>query len=274
MSVITPTEIKKLCERYGLNPSKKYGQNYLISDNPIRKMVEAADIRPGDRVYEIGPGFGVLTFELLKSGARVCAFEIEQKLRPYWEEQQVKYPNLEIVWGNALRLWGSYVANEKGSYKVVANLPYQITSEVLETILESDTPPETVVCMVQKEVAERIIAKPGDMSILAVSIQYFGTPRIVARVGKGSFFPSPKVDSAAVGIGNITSRKDSKIFFKLVKAGFHHKRKMLANNLRDALHLEKEVIEHHLESLNLPSGVRAEALSVDDWIKLSKLLTR
>lgn len=237
-------------------------------------MVEAAGIKPGDTVYEIGPGFGILTFELLKAGAHVRAFEIEQKLRPYWDSYQTSFPNLEIVWGNALRLWGDYVANEKGPYKVVANLPYQITSEALETILESDRPPETVVCMVQKEVAERIVAKPGDMSILAVSIQYFGTPRIVARVGKGSFFPSPKVDSAAVGIGDIVPRKDSKIFFKLVKAGFHHKRKMLANNLRDALHLEKKVIEHHLESLNLPLGVRAEALSVDDWIRLSELLTR
>ncbi len=274
MSILTPTVIKQLCERYALNPSKKYGQNYLISDAPIRKMIEAAEIKSGDVIYEIGPGFGVLTYALLEAGAQVRAFEIEQKLRPYWEEQQKKYPNLEIIWGNALRVWDEYSSREKMEYKVVANLPYQITSEALETILESARPPERVICMVQKEVAERIVAQPGDMSILAVAVQYFGTPRIVTRVGRGSFFPSPKVDSAVIEISDIKKREGVDIFFKIVKSGFHHKRKMLANNLRDAYSLEKEVIEQHLESLNLPSGVRAESLSVEQWIKLAKLLTR
>ncbi len=274
MSLLTPTQIKRLCEEYSLSPSKKYGQNYLISELPVQKMVEAAGIKPGDVVYEIGPGFGILTFELLKAGAVVRAFEIEQKLKPYWEKYQAEYPNLEIVWGNVLWQWDEYVKNEKRPYKVIANLPYQITSEVLETILESSNQPEQVICMVQKEVAERIVARPGDMSILATSIQYFGIPKIVAKVSRGSFWPSPKVDSAVISITQIQPRADSTIFFKLVKAGFHHKRKKLLNNIVEAYHIPKTEVETVFESLNLNYNIRAEELSIEEWEKFSKLLTR
>lgn len=271
--ILTPTQIKQLCTEYNLSPSKKYGQNYLISESPIKKMIEAAEIKSGDIVYEIGPGFGILTFELLKAGARVRAFEIEQKLRPYWEKYEKEYPNLEIIWGNALRVWNEYVEKETYSFKVVANLPYQITSEAFEAILESPRQPERMVCMVQKEVAERIVAKPGEMSILAVSIQYFGTPRIVGKVSRGSFFPSPAVDSAVIAIKDIHAQKDSERFFKLVNAGFHHKRKMLVNNLAEVFDLSKPQVQNICRNASLIEGVRAEELSVSDWVKLDKLLT-
>ncbi|HRH23150.1 MAG TPA: 16S rRNA (adenine(1518)-N(6)/adenine(1519)-N(6))-dimethyltransferase RsmA [Candidatus Magasanikbacteria bacterium] len=274
MSLLTPTEIKRLCAEYSLTPSKKYGQNYLISELPVQKMIEAAQIKPGDAVYEIGPGFGILTFELLKAGAIVRAFEIEQKLKSYWEAHMVEYPGLEIVWGNVLRQWNEYIQNELRPYKVIANLPYQITSEVLETILESTNQPTQVICMVQKEVAERIVARPGDMSILAVSIQYFGVPKIVAKVSRGSFWPSPKVDSAVLSITNIQSRGESVDFFRLVKAGFHHRRKKLLNNIVEAYNISKIEVEDIFEKLNLNKNIRAEELSIEEWEKFSKLLTR
>lgn len=274
MSLLTPTQIKQLCEEYDLTPSKKYGQNYLISEVPIQKMIAAADIKPESRVYEIGPGFGILTFELLKAGAHVRAFEIEQKLRPYWEEYEKQYPNLEIVWGNALRQWEEYVSTEKEPYKVVANLPYQITSEMLETILESKNPPTQLVCMVQKEVGERIAAKPGDMSILAVSVQYFGKPKVVAKVGRGSFWPSPKVDSAVISVTDIQPKSDTTAFFSLVKSGFHHKRKFLSKNLSELNGLAKESIIGVFNAIGLSEKVRAEELSVEQWVNLDKLLTR
>lgn len=271
---LTPTQIKRLCEEYSLTPSKKYGQNYLVSSMPIQKMIEAASIKSGDRVYEIGPGFGILTFELLKTGAHVRAFEIEQKLKPYWEPFEKQYPNLEIVWGNALKQWDDYVKNEKKGYKVVANLPYQITSEMLQVILESVNPPECLVCMVQKEVGERIVASPGDMSILAVSIQYFGKPKLVTTVNKGSFWPVPGVDSAIISVTDIQPKPDNKNFFTLVKSGFHHKRKFLSNNLSEGLSLEKEQVISVFGQVGLDEKVRAEELSVEQWIQLDKLLTR
>lgn len=274
MSLLTPTQIKQLCEEYNLTPSKKYGQNYLISELPIQKMIAAADIKPGSRVYEIGPGFGILTFELLKAGAYVRAFEIEQKLRPYWEEYEKQYPQLEIVWGNALNQWEECVLHEKESYKVVANLPYQITSEMLQTILESKNPPSHLVCMVQKEVGERIAAKPGDMSILAVSVQYFGKPKVVAKVGRGSFWPSPKVDSAIISVTDIHPRLDNAAFFTLVKSGFHHKRKFLSKNLSELNSVTKESIIGAFKASGLNEKVRAEELSIEQWINLNKLLTR
>lgn len=274
MSVRTPSQIKKLCEEHNLIPSKKYGQNYLISGLPLQKMIEAAELKRGDRVYEIGPGFGILTFELLNSGAHVRAFEIEKKLQPYWAGYEAQYENLEMVWGNALRHWDEYVKKEDRPYIVVANLPYQITSEMLQVILESTNPPKTLVCMVQKEVAERIVARPGDMSILAVSVQYFGHPRIVVTVSKGSFWPSPSVDSAIICVSGIQTKTKNKDFFSLVKAGFHHKRKMLSKNLSEALHRDREEVVSALISIGLNEKIRAEELSVEHWVKLNELLTR
>lgn len=272
MTTLSPSAIKQLCETYDLRPSKKYGQNYLISGVPIQKMITAASIQKDDMVYEIGPGFGVLTFALLEAGARVRAFEIEKKLQPYWEKYTREYPNLEIVWGNVLKNWNNYIASEK-EYTVVANLPYQITSEALEVMLTSENPPHTIVCMVQKEVGERIAAHAGDMSILAVSVQYFGKPKIVASVSRGLFYPSPKVDSAIIAITDIEKKGASKSFFDLVKMGFHHKRKMLLKNISAYNKKDKKIIEDAFAHVSLDTKIRAEELSVEQWIKLHELLT-
>ena len=223
--LLQPTYLKTLCKKYALTPSKQYGQNYLVSEGAIQKIVEAADISKTDLLVEVGPGFGVLTLALAKTGASIKTFEIEKKLQPYWDEMQQKYSNVHVVWGNVLHMFKKEQADFKKPYKVVANLPYPITSQIIRLFLEQEQPPERMVVMVQKEVAERIVAKPWDMSVLAVSVQYFGTPKIITKVASGSFWPAPKVDSAVLAITNIQPRKESALFFRVVRAGFASKRK-------------------------------------------------
>jgi len=230
-------------------------------------------VGPGDTIIEVGPGFGVLTFALVEKAKKVIAFEIEKKLSRYWDEQQEKYPNLNIVWGNVLKEFATHSALFPKTYKVVANLPYHITSNLLRTVLEAEHKPEKVVVMVQKEVAERIVAKPGDMSLLSVSVQYYGVPKIITKVPKGSFWPQPKVDSAVLSIDiyqKETVTDDA--FFRIVKAGFSNKRKQLWRNLAEGLHLDKEYVQHILIDLVGSETVRAQELSVDDWKKIVREL--
>ena len=276
-SFLSPTKLRELCSQYNLSPSKKYGQNYLISDAPIRKMIEASDLKKTDTVVEIGPGFGVLTFALAEKAQKVIAFEIERRLEEYWEEKQKEYNNIEIVWGNAIRQLTINNSQLTGSYKVVANLPYQITSNVLRTLLELPHTPQSITVMVQKEVAERICAKPGDMSLLAVSVQYFGEPRIIAKVGKGNFWPEPKVDSAVLYIKTSKHQNTKTIFsdqefFRVVRAGFANKRKQLWRNLSAGLGLDSSQVKEVLYDVVKNEKVRAEELSVVEWKEVVKRL--
>lgn len=276
-----PTHLQEICKQCDLTPSKKYGQNYLISDAPIKKMIEVADIKKTDTIIEIGPGFGVLTFALAEKAKRVIAFEIERKLQKYWDKNTSE--NLEVIWGDALNKLQD-ISSTLHEYKVVANLPYQITSNILRTLLELENKPESITVMVQKEVADRIIAKPrstnsgkvGEMSVLAVSVQYYGEPKIVTKVAKGSFWPAPKVDSAVLHINIKTqeyhNREFDKKFFEVVRAGFANKRKQLWRNLSVGLNLEGEKIKSVLSEIVGNEKIRAEELSVDEWIKITQLL--
>jgi len=233
--LFNPDYLLHLCQQAGLRPSRQYGQNYLINPEVIDQMIAAAGVTKNDTVVEVGPGFGVLTFALAETAGQVVAFEIEKKLQKYWarfcqsdqSEGLAPIKNLQIIWGNVLHAnfdWGENTscslfsrASAKGcdcgritrsqeifspqtKYKVIANLPYQITSQVLRKFLESNNPPETMTVMVQKEVAERICARPGDMSLLSLAVQYYGEPEIVAVVTRDNFWPEPKVDSAIIKI--------------------------------------------------------------------------
>lgn len=255
-----PSYLKQLCEQYGIRPSKKYGQNYLISQKPILAMVEAGEVTSSDHVIEVGPGFGVLTLALADAGATITAYEIEKKLAPYWEEKKQIYPNLAIVWGNVLHTF-----DPPAAYKVIANLPYQITSAVIRMFLEQEHPPERMIIMVQKEVAERMCAKPGDMSLLSVSVQYYGTPRIVTKVPKGNFFPSPKVDSAVIAISDIQPQQNSEQFFSVVRAAFANKRKQAWNNIASGLGIEGERVKQAMHTVVGNEKARAQELSVTQW---------
>lgn len=273
ISQLSPTQLKALCQTYDLTPSKQYGQNYLISSAPVERMIEAGGLTPSDTVVEIGPGFGVLTCAVAPVVARVIAFEIEQKLRGYWEEKLEEYPNIDVVWGNALK----EISLEKYAippvYKVLANLPYQITSHAIRTLLELEQKPERIIIMVQKEVAERICASPGDMSLLAVSVQYYGEPKMIAKVPSGNFWPAPKVDSAVVAITNIQEKKGAEEFFRYVRAGFQNKRKQLWKNLTVGLGLDGSVVKRVLLEVVGNEKVRAEELSVGEWEQVIARLT-
>lgn len=263
--------LKHLCQKYSLIPSKKYGQNFLLHPEVIEEMVGAAQIKKTDTVVEIGPGFGVLTLALVEKSEKVLAFEIEKKIKPYWDEEIKKHPEysgLEIVWGNILQVPTSQFPVE--GYKVVANLPYQITSQVLRTFLEMENKPDVMVLMVQKEVAERICAKAGDMSVLSVSVQYYGEPEIVAYVPRGDFWPVPAVDSAVIRIrikqNEVRSKKEAELLFKIVKAGFSSRRKMLIKNL--SAEVDKDKIRNLFKDLGIDEKVRAQELSVEQWKKI------
>lgn len=269
VDLLQPKHLKSFCERYGLRPSKSYGQHYLISDAPVKKMIAAAELSKEDTVVEIGPGFGVLTLAVAPLVKKVIAFEIEQKLKPYWEEKQKEYPNVEIIWGNFLNQFDPkcymFIAHR---YKVLANLPYQITSDALRIMLEADPPPERVVVMVQKEVAIRMTAKPPKMSLLSVAVQYYGVPSLVAKVPAGSFWPAPKVESAAVAIRSVRRVSNEKEFFRIAHAGFAHKRKQLWRNLAAGLHLPPEQVKEAICAIGEKETARAEELSVEKWENL------
>jgi len=237
-----------------------------------------------------------LTLAVAPLVEKVIAFEIERRLEKYWGEiignieirnRDTKYEkyeitkyenrNIEIVWGNAIKNLTPYTLNLKPGYKVLANLPYSITSNVLRVVLESENKPEQIILMVQKEVAERICAKPGDMSLLAVSVQYYGEPKIICRVAKGSFWPSPKVDSAIIKIeiGNRkleTDNVNDERFFEIVKAGFANKRKQLWRNLSVGLKLDGEKVKAILREVCGNEIVRAQELGVGGWKRVMSLL--
>ncbi len=275
-----PSHLKQLCIDAGFEPTKQYGQNYLISDRPIREMMEAANISPGDTVVEIGPGFGVLTMALAENAKEVISFEIEQQLRDYWQGQSIEYKNVSIVWGNALKELPAKVKALK-KYKIVANLPYQITARAIRTFFELDPLPEQIVVMVQREVADRLCAPLGektkytsvsDASSLTVLTHYFGDPKFVTPVPRGSFWPSPKVDSAVVSISNIKSRPEADAFMRMVHAAFAHKRKKMVNTIATQLSVPSETVAKAMEMAKINPNARAESLIMREWEELFVIL--
>ncbi len=256
---------------------KSLGQHFLHDEGVLEDMIDVSDISEDEVIIEIGPGGGVLTEKLVQTGARIIAIEIDESLVDGLEERFEYNDNCTIINADIRRinlpeLLEKYAIDK---YKVVANLPYYITSSILRLFLELITQPTDMIVMVQKEVAERICARVGDMSILAVSVQFYGLPEYLFTVKAESFEPIPKVDSAVIKISTIIrkfEKVDEKKFFKIVKSGFCAKRKKLVNNLSNSLKLDKLIIEKKLASINLKSTVRAQELSVNKWKELYKIL--
>ena len=272
-SLYKPSHLKKLCEQYDFRPSKRYGQNFLISQAPVDKMIKAAELKNTDTVLEIGPGFGSLTIPVSEKVERLYAFEIEQSLKNYWEDIQDEYRNIHIIWGNALKALPVFSDMQTRPYKVLANLPYHITSQVFRMLFELKNSPRLIACMVQKEVAERICAKAGDMSVLSVSVQYFGHPRIVAQVPRGAFWPQPTVDSSIIVITDIQAKEDSRAFFNLVRAAFSNKRKQAWRNISTVLNVPAKQVKATLFDVTGNEKIRAQELSIAQWKDLNRLLS-
>ncbi len=267
--------IKNFCKKYGVRPSKEFGQNFLIDNEVLEEMVRAADLKKDDIVLEIGPGFGVLTSELVKRVKQVTAIEADRKIVKAPREILANPKNLEIREGNILKIQILDLGFLNYKYKIVANLPYQITSAVFRKFLSEEPRPSEITVMVQKEVAERICAGAGEMSLLSLSVQFYGQPEIMAIVPRRAFWPEPEVDSAILKISNIQEvyekhkeEIDPEKFFRLAKIGFSSRRKQLQNNLAGGLRLSNKKVRDILVKSGFDEKVRAQNLTVEDWIGL------
>ena len=273
----------ELIRLYDLDPKKSLGQNFLVDDSYLDEIVAAADLTPADTVLEIGPGLGTLTRALGDRAGRVVAVELDDRLISLLRTGFATRDNITIVHGDILELDPPALVAESTdmalpdvAYKVVANLPYYITSPVLRHLLEATPPAQRIVVMVQKEVAARICATPGDLSILAVSIQFYAAPSIVCTVPARAFYPRPKVDSAVLRLDvrpqPYFPDADPTRFFAIVRAGFSQKRKQLLNSLSGGLGLDKTQARAALDAAGIDPRRRAQTLSLDEWGALYTVL--
>lgn len=266
--------VPALLRAYGLRPQKGLGQNFLVDEAAMDRIVAAADLSPDDVVIEVGAGLGTLTRRLARHAGRVVAVELDARLVEVLTDRLADLPHLQIIQGDILSLSDLGVAHLE--YKVVGNLPYYITSAVLRHFLEHEPRPRLLVVTVQREVAERIVAQPPHMSLLAVSVQFYGRPRVVARIPAGAFYPPPKVDSAVVRIDvteqptiALHSGLDPTDFFRVVRAGFGQKRKTLRNSLSAGLGVIPTRVEKALELADIDPRRRAETLNLPEWARLA-----
>jgi len=264
-------ELRNLLYAHNMRPNKAFGQNFLIDRSILMKIVAAAEIDADDEILEVGAGTGVLTRELAQQARRVVAVELERDMLALLAKTTSYFPNVELIARNLLFLNPVEIFGQ-APYKLVANLPYYITAPTFRHFLESANPPRVLVVMVQQEVAQRIIAQPGDLSLLAISVQFYGQPRIVARVPASSFYPAPKVDSAILRVDVHADAPltavERESFFRLVQAGFSERRKQLHNSLTHGLHYKNEIIRAWLAEAGIEASRRAETLSIAEWLQL------
>lgn len=276
----SPKQIKEVLDRHGFTFSKGLGQNFLIDGNIVRNIVKGAGISKDDYVLEIGPGMGTLTEELALNAKKVVAIEIDKRLEPILEETLKPYDNAEVVFGDVLKLPLRDIINEKcdgGPVKVVANLPYYVTTPIIIKLLEEGLPFKSITVMVQKEVADRMVAKPHskDYGSLTLFVGYYTKPEIVLKAPKSVFIPQPKIDSSVIKLvvrENLPD-VDSDKYFKVVRAAFLKRRKTLLNSLSSKeVNADKDEIRDALKRAGIDEGLRAENLDMDDFIKIAKEL--
>lgn len=273
MTYIPPLNAASLLKKYGLRPHKGLGQNFLEDPAALETIAAAAEIRPTDTVLEIGPGLGSLTRYLAASAREVVAVELDQHLLPPLKAVLAPYQNVRLIHGDILEISPDSLILEP-NYIVAANIPYYITSAVIRHLLETESRPRRIVLTIQKEVAKRICEAPGDMSLLALSVQVYGEPRIAAHIPAGAFFPSPNVDSSVLVIDIYPvpriPRQYLETFFRLIKAGFSQKRKTLRNSLSSGLSISPTSAADLLNRAGIDPQRRAETLSIEEWQRLAE----
>lgn len=269
----TPGQLRRLLRDEGLRPRKALSQHFLTDAAALDAMVEAAELQSGERVVEIGPGLGVLTRRLLATGASVTAVELDPRLAAYLRRELGDVAGFDLVEADALSVHPRDVVPDQDSFKLVANIPYHITSPLLHAFLEGDRPPELTVLLVQLEVAERVAAPPGRMSYLSVFAQNVTAADVVARVPAAAFEPAPDVDSAILRLRRRASpavppgdRREP--FYRLVQAGFRQRRKQLHNGLGRELPVPREELDAAFAGCGIDSERRPQTLSVDEWVCL------
>lgn len=277
MNLLSPNEIKKILSLHQAKPSKGLGQNFLINQKVLEKIIESSNIESSDIILEVGPGLGILTRALAEKCKRVVAIEKDQTMVEILAETTKEFKNVKVFNEDILELDPSNKKYNLGAqYKIVANIPYYLTSPLIRKFLESNHQPKEMVLMLQKEVAQRICSKVPNMSLLAVSVQFYADAKIVSPVPRSCFWPAPKVDSAIIKIvPNKKYNLSPELFFRVVKAGFSHPRKQLVNNLTtlkdlNGVKLTKDKISDLLLKNNLKPNQRSETLTISDWVNLSK----
>ncbi|MHC1785392.1 MAG: 16S rRNA (adenine(1518)-N(6)/adenine(1519)-N(6))-dimethyltransferase RsmA [Anaerolineaceae bacterium] len=270
---LPPLNIPALLKRHHLEPRKSLGQNFLVSEEALARIVAAAEVNPDATVLEVGAGLGSLTRVLARAASRVVAVELDRNLIPILKEVVGKQKNVEVVQGDMLELNPGDLIKEAG-YLVVANIPYYITSSLIRHLIETGCKPARMVLTIQKEVAERVCATPGDMSLLALGVQVYGSPRLVMKIAADDFYPSPKVDSAVVRVDlypqPVIPFDKLDLFFRLAKAGFSQKRKTLRNSISAGMHMQPAEAVELLGSAGIDPQRRAETLSLEEWRGLTE----
>lgn len=266
---------KALLDEHKIDPKRSLGQNFLHDPNMLEKVVETGEVTKEDIVIEIGPGTGALTSVLAQHAKQVYCIEIDTRLQNLLEDELSEYHNIDIIWGDVLKTNIAEIVGES-PYLVVANVPYYITSAIIKHFLEDSPRPKRIVMTVQYELAERITATPDDMSLLAVSVQYFGTPEIVTRMQPAVFWPRPEVESAILKIDVFDQPpvdvSSDKAFFRVVRAGFSQKRKQLKNSLGGGLGIKANAAGVLIEQAGIDPHRRAETLTVAEWGALARII--
>lgn len=269
-------QVKSLLRQSGLRARKGLGQHFLVDQAVLGIIVEAAELTPEDTIIEVGPGLGILTTELARRSGSVIAVELDSELASLLQRRFASQSNLRVINADILKIKLSQLLGDKLNYKVVANLPYYITSPVLRYFVEASPKPSLMVMMVQKEVGEAIVARPGNMSLLAVSLQMYSRPRIVSHVPAQSFYPEPKVDSVILRFDMLPKPAvkvaDLNSFFQVVKCGFSSPRKQLHNSLAHGLGIKPAEVAPILKQAAVDPQRRAETLSLEEWAKLYEVL--
>ncbi len=282
------SQTRELLQRFDLRARKGLGQHFLVNSGILKNILRAAELTPQDVVLEIGPGLGILTHELVQQSGYVIAVELDTKLAQMLQQTLRDYQNVSIINQDILEIEPRDLLQQEKrkfpptitdplKYKLVANLPYYITAPIIRHFCEANLKPLEMVIMVQKEVAKNIVAKPGDLGLLAISVQFFGKPQVMGYVPASNFYPAPKVDSAILKITlfpqprfDVTSNK---AFFNVVRAGFCAARKQVANSLAQGLDVPKAEVLSLLEEAGVAPQRRAETLTLEEWARLEKIFT-
>ncbi len=275
-------QVKQICRAYDIRPSRSKGQNFLINEKIIEQIVEAASISNDDFILEVGPGLGILTEKLVKCAKQVVSVELDKKLFAVLKAKFAGVNNLELINDDILNFNPTSYKLPASSYQLVANIPYNITSHFLKKFLTIDSRPQTMTLLIQKEVAKRICAQTGAMSLLALSVQLYSQPEIIQMVSRNNFWPTPAVDSAILKLSDIRNQKSvdkffsdhlpEKFFWQIARIGFAAKRKQLQNNLASGLKISSTQAKKLLNQANFDEKIRAQELAVADWLKLTGII--
>ena len=278
-----PQNTIAVLQKYDFDFQKKFGQNFLIDERVLEKIISAAEVNKDDFVLEIGPGIGTMTQYLAENAREVMAVEIDKNLIPILSDTLSTYDNVSILNADILKVDIAKIVEEKNGgkpVKVVANLPYYITTPIIMGLFENHVPIKSITVMVQKEVADRMQVGPGtkDYGALSLAVQYYAKPYIVANVPPNCFMPRPKVGSAVIRLERYEEPpvkvKDEKLMFRIIRASFNQRRKTLANGLKNSAELDytKEEVEAAIEALGRGASIRGEALTLEEFAKLADLL--